>query len=71
MRVTRVRVRLGALSHFTAAHFRQHFSDAALGTPAERAEVEALVDGDSSAPTALDVVVESVEVELPARAKAG
>jgi hydrogenase nickel incorporation protein HypA/HybF len=40
MRVTRVRVRLGALSHFTDGHFREHFADAARGTVAEGAEVE-------------------------------
>ena len=40
-RVTRIRVRLGALSHFTPAHFREHFEDASRGTLAEGAEVEA------------------------------
>ena len=62
-RVTRVRVRLGALSHFTPDHFREHFADASLGTIAEGAAVDALADGDVSAPGARDVVVESVEVE--------
>ena len=38
-RVTRIRVRLGALSHFTPEHFREHFEDAARGTLAEGAEV--------------------------------
>ena len=36
--VTRIRVRLGALSHFTPEHFREHFDDAAAGTLAEGAE---------------------------------
>ena len=40
-RVQRTCVRLGALSHFTIAHFREHFDDAARGTLAEGAEVEA------------------------------
>lgn len=69
-RVTRVRVRLGALSHFTPAHFREHFADAAGGTLAEGAEVDAVPDDDVFAPGARDVVVESVEVEVPDLAEA-
>ena len=62
-RVTRVGVRLGALSHFTPDHFREHFVDEARGTVAEGAAVEAELDGDMTAPRAGDVVLESVEVE--------
>ncbi len=63
-RVTRVAVRLGALSHFTAAHFREHFEDASRGTVAEGALVEAVVGVDPTDARARDVVVERVEVEL-------
>jgi hydrogenase nickel incorporation protein HypA/HybF len=63
-RVTRVAVRLGALSHFTAGHFREHFEDACRGTVAEGALVEAVVEEDPTDARARDVVVESVEVEL-------
>ena len=45
-RVTRVAVRLGALSHFTPEHFREHFVDASRGTLAEGAEVDAVLDDD-------------------------
>ena len=62
-RVTRVSVRLGALSHFTPAHFREHFDDAVRGTVAEGAAVDAELDGDLGHPRARDVVLESVEVE--------
>jgi hydrogenase nickel incorporation protein HypA/HybF len=62
-RVTRVAVRLGALSHFTPAHFREHFEDAARGTVAEGAAVDATVEADIGDPRARDVVLESVEVE--------
>jgi hydrogenase nickel incorporation protein HypA/HybF len=62
-RVTRVAVRLGALSHFTPEHFREHFVDAVRGTVAEGAEVDAVAEDDISDPRARDVVVESVEVE--------
>lgn len=63
-RVTRIEVSLGALSHFTPDHFREHFADASLGTIAEGAEVEAIVDGDPTAERARDVVLLSVEVEI-------
>jgi hydrogenase nickel incorporation protein HypA/HybF len=61
-RVTRVGVRLGALSHFTAEHFREHFDDAARGTIADGAAVAAEVDEDIASPRARDVVIETVEV---------
>jgi hydrogenase nickel incorporation protein HypA/HybF len=61
--VTKVSVRLGALSHFTPDHFREHYVDAARGTPAEGAIVEATLDEDITAPDAQDVVVESIELE--------
>jgi hydrogenase nickel incorporation protein HypA/HybF len=64
-RVTRIAVRLGALSHFTPEHFREHFAEASRGTIAEGAEVDALLDGDIAGPRAPDVVLESVEVEAP------
>jgi hydrogenase nickel incorporation protein HypA/HybF len=61
-RVTRVRVWLGALSHFTPGHFREHFDDAARGTLAEGAAVDATLDDDVSDPRAQGVVLESVVV---------
>ena len=63
-RVTRVGVRLGALSHFTPEHFREHFDDASRGTMAEGAAVEAVLEEDLDAPHATGVVLETVEVEL-------
>jgi len=63
-RVTRIRVRLGALSHFTEAHFREHFEDASRGTVADGAAVDAEVRTDPTEPAAQGVVLESIEVEL-------
>lgn len=60
--VTRIRVRLGALSHFTPGHFREHWADATRGTPAEGSEVDATVDEDAGAAGAQGVVLESVEL---------
>lgn len=64
-RVTRVAVRLGSLSHFTPEHFCEHFVDASRGTIAEGAEVDAVLDDDIADAHARDVVLESVEVEVP------
>ena len=63
--VTRIQVRLGALSHFTPEHFREHFGDAARGTRAEGATIEAAVCDDVNAPDAAGVVLETVELEVP------
>jgi hydrogenase nickel incorporation protein HypA/HybF len=62
-RVTRIRVLLGALSHFTDAHFREHFEAAARGTVAEGATVETERRTDPTEPQAQGVVLESIEVE--------
>jgi hydrogenase nickel incorporation protein HypA/HybF len=64
VRVTRIRVRLGALSHFTQAHFREHFEHASRGTVAEGADVEAELGTDPTEPHAQGVVLESVDVQL-------
>lgn len=63
--VTRIRVRLGALSHFTPEHFREHWEDASQGTPAEGAEVDARMDHELTGDAAQGVVLESVEVRGP------
>jgi hydrogenase nickel incorporation protein HypA/HybF len=62
-RVTRIRVRLGALSHFTPDHFRAHFEDASHDTVAEGAAVEAELGADPTEPEAQSVVLESIDVE--------
>jgi hydrogenase nickel incorporation protein HypA/HybF len=63
-RVTRIRVRLGALSHFTAEHFREHFADASRGTVAEGAIVQAELGTDPTERAAQTVLLESLDVEL-------
>lgn len=62
--VSKVTVRLGALSHFTPDHFRDHYRNAARGTIAEGALVDATMDESTTAPNAQGVVLESVELEL-------
>jgi hydrogenase nickel incorporation protein HypA/HybF len=63
-RVTRVCVRLGALSHFTPAHFREHFEDAARDTLAEGATVEAEAATDPTEPGAQGVLLESLDLDF-------
>ena len=63
-RVARIRVRLGALSHLTEDHFREHFEDASRGTVADGAAVEAELRTDPTEPDAQGVVLESIELEI-------
>jgi hydrogenase nickel incorporation protein HypA/HybF len=68
--VTRIAVRLGALSHLTPEHFLQHFEDAARGTVAEGAAVEATLDDNTAGVNAQGVLLESVELELGSKREA-
>lgn len=61
-RVVSLTVRLGALSHMDAAHFKEHFDHAAAGTVADGALIHAIIETDIQSPTAADVVLESVEM---------
>lgn len=62
-RIVSVRVKLGALSHISASHFREHFDHAAKGTRAEPARliVEELTDVHD--PLAQEIILDSVELE--------
>lgn len=62
-RVVRVHVRLGALSHMTPAHFREHFAESAAGTPAEGAALAIATCDDTTAPYAQGILLEAVDVE--------
>ena len=62
IRITRVKVTLGALSHITPDHFRGHFKDAAVGTAAEGATLDIEQADDQNDPNAQDILLESVDV---------
>jgi len=62
-KVTRVSVWLGALSHMSPEHFREHFAHDAAGSIAEGAELECATSDDIADPNATRVLLESVEVE--------
>ncbi len=61
-RVLSVRVKLGALSHISADHFREHFEHAIRGTVAEGAKLDVEELTDESSPDAGDIMLDSVEV---------
>jgi hydrogenase nickel incorporation protein HypA/HybF len=62
-RIVGLTVRLGALSHMSPEHFREHFDEAARGTIAEGAVLETIVETDIRAASAADVLLEAIEIE--------
>lgn len=62
-RVSRATVRLGALSHISADHFREHFVEGTKGTIAEGAQLDIEVSDDINDPNAQDILLLSVDVE--------
>jgi hydrogenase nickel incorporation protein HypA/HybF len=61
-RVLNVRVRLGAMAHISAGHFREHFKQGCRGTAAENAHLEIEVSDDLNDPHAQDILLQTVEV---------
>lgn len=61
-RVTGLSVRLGALSHLSPNHLREHLAQASVGSMLEGAHVEVTIDMDTSSPTAQDIELLSVTV---------
>jgi hydrogenase nickel incorporation protein HypA/HybF len=62
-RVVGVTVKLGALCHISAEHFRVHFVQSARGTIAEGAHLTLERGHDPTDPRAQDVVLDCLEVE--------
>jgi hydrogenase nickel incorporation protein HypA/HybF len=62
-RIVGLTVRLGALSHMSPEHFREHFDEAARGTIAQGAVLETIVETDIRAASAADVLLEAIEIE--------
>lgn len=58
--VTSISVRLGALSHLSPEHFREHWEHAVLGTVAEGAEIAIETASDPADPHAEQVLLQSV-----------
>ena len=64
-RVVGVHVKLGALSHISAEHFREHFEHAAVGTVAEGAVLGIEVLEDLRDPHAQEIMLDRVELAVP------
>jgi hydrogenase nickel incorporation protein HypA/HybF len=62
-RITGAKVWLGALSHLSAEHFREHFTVETRDTPAAGAALDIEVSEDLDDPHAQYVRLESVEVD--------
>lgn len=62
-RATKVTIKLGAFSHISPNHFKEHFDQAKPGTVAENAELEVYASDDQSDPLAQEMILESLEVE--------
>ncbi|MDT8364208.1 MAG: hydrogenase maturation protease [Nitrosomonas sp.] len=60
--ITAIRVKLGALSHIGAAHFREHFEIAIKGTVAEGARLDVEELTDTNDPNAQEIILDSIEV---------
>lgn len=61
-KVMGVKVKLGALSHITPDHFREHFEEAIVGTVAEGATLDVEQSDDQDDPNAQDILLESVDI---------
>jgi len=63
LRVTAVGVRIGALAHISAEHFREHFIDGTRGSIAAGARLDIEMNTDTSDPHAQDILLTQIEVE--------
>jgi hydrogenase nickel incorporation protein HypA/HybF len=64
-RAVRVGVRLGALSHLSEQHLRDHFDTATVGTVLEGAELVVEVSADPHDEHAQDLILTHVEIADP------
>ena len=62
LKVVKVSVKLGALSHMSEQHFKEHFDLAAQGTVAQNAEIDAEESQDIHDPHANAVILKSIDV---------
>lgn len=62
-RVSEVKVKLGAFSHISADHFREHFEQGAQGTVSEGARLVVEESKDTTDPFAQDIILQSIDVE--------
>lgn len=63
-RVSGAKVWLGALSHLSPEHFREHFAEEARGTLAEGAALVIETSDDPDHPDAQSVIMQSIDLEV-------
>lgn len=61
-KVIGVKVKLGALAHISADHFRGHFEQAVKGTIVQGAKLEVESLTDMSDPHAQEIILDAIEV---------
>lgn len=61
-KVTKISVKLGALSHMSPEHFKEHFDISSKGTIAENAVLETEVDSNVYDPEAQSILLKSIDV---------
>lgn len=61
-KVTKISVKLGALSHLSPQHFKEHFDIAAKGTIAENAILDTEEDHNLDDPDAQSILLKSIDV---------
>ena len=61
-KVTKVSVRLGALSHMSPSHFQEHFTISSQGTLADGAEIESEESTEIDDPNAMGIVLKSIDI---------
>ena len=64
-KITRVNVKLGALSHISPEHFREHFENDSIDTVAEGAQLDIEVLTDETADNAQEIILDSIDIEEP------
>ena len=64
-RIVKVTLRLGALSHISADHFREHFIEGSRGGVADGARLDIETSDDIHDPRAQDIMLLSVDIEPP------
>lgn len=62
-KVKSIKIKLGALSHTSPEHFREHFDPLAKGTVADGADLEFLISDDPEDPYAQDILIDSIDIQ--------
>lgn len=63
VKVTKISVKLGALSHMSKDHFKEHFDISSRGTIAQDAEIETEESQDLDDPHAASVILKNIDVQ--------